>query len=453
MSRDIEGFLEAAAGPPARLDDTGRLWRSARRRRLRDGAALASASTLLVAGLAVYGLPFTVDDGGQGPTDRDEGAQTVCEADEYGCVRIAPGDPITLGTLLVISGENADLGLDSQRGAILAAEARSNEVAGHPIEWKHHDEHCTPEGGSDSSQNLALDPQIIAVVGTSCSSAGEPAAQVLSERGIVLVSPSNTAPHMTARGTRQPFYFRVPHNDRTQGTAMAEFAAGELGAASAATFSDNSPYGETLAREFARSFEAAGGEITAQETIRVGKKNFGAELASIAATQPDLIYFTLFHDEGWRFVVQARMRPELDDVMLAGGDGVLTEEWLRRAQSSAEGVYLTQPDLEFEGAAYEQNLLAPYRERWGEPTVAFHAHAYDATNLVLDAIEAVEFRRDGTTYIPRTALKDAIASTSGYEGLVGELTCSNLGDCNPNAAMQVVKVVNGAFEPVWDQPR
>src|SRR5919106_3431838 len=206
MPRDIENLLEAAAGPPARLDDTRRLWRKGRRRRLRDGVAMASASTLLVVGLAVYGLPFDGDDGAP-PGGGEQATSEVCSEDEFGCVRIQRGDPITLGTLLVISGENADLGLDSQRGAILAAEARGNEVAGHPIEWEHQDDHCSPEGGSDSSQNLALDPQVVAVVGTSCSSAGQTAAPVLSEGGIVLISPSNTAPQMTAREIRSPFYF------------------------------------------------------------------------------------------------------------------------------------------------------------------------------------------------------------------------------------------------------
>jgi branched-chain amino acid transport system substrate-binding protein len=453
MSRDIERLLERAAGAPARLDDTHNLWQKGRRRRLRDFTAIASASSLLVAGLLVYGLPFTVGDGNGPPADRSTEASDLCADDPFGCLRIGAGEAIILGTLLTLSGESADLGTDAQRGAILAAEARGNQVAGHPIEWDHRDDLCTPVGGKEGARDLALEPQVVAVVGTTCSSAGEVAAQILSESGIVIISPSNTAPSVTAPETHQPFYLRTSYNDNVQGAALAEFAIDELGAGSAATISDNSPSGETLAAEFRRSFEEAGGEVTAQGTITVGRRNFQKQLSSIATTQPDLIYFALFHDEGWRFTVQARAMSELKDVVLAGSDWVLTREWLRRAGSSAEGVYLTQPDLEFGGAAYEDNLLTPYRERWGEPTGAFHAHAYDATNLVLDAIEAVAFRDGGDTYIPRTALKNALFSTSGYRGIVGELTCNERGDCNPRPAVQVMRVKNGNLNTVWERPR
>ena len=56
------------------------------------------------------------EDGADG--DQAGGAQATCDADEFGCVEIAEGDPITIGTLLVITGENASLGQDSQNGSV-----------------------------------------------------------------------------------------------------------------------------------------------------------------------------------------------------------------------------------------------------------------------------------------------------------------------------------------------
>ena len=43
-----------------------------------------------------------------------------CDADPFGCVEVGAGEPITIGTLLAISGDVAFLGLDSQHGAELA---------------------------------------------------------------------------------------------------------------------------------------------------------------------------------------------------------------------------------------------------------------------------------------------------------------------------------------------
>ena len=63
-------------------------------------------------------------------------------------------------------------------------------------------------------------------------------------------------------------------------------------------------------------------------------------------------------------------------------------------------VCISGPDLGFENAIYE-TFLAEYQERYGtEPTAAFHAHAYDATNILLAAVEQVaQVGDDGTLLI------------------------------------------------------
>jgi branched-chain amino acid transport system substrate-binding protein len=386
--------------------------------------------------------PSSATSGGAGGN-----AAETCSADPFGCVEVAEGDPITIGTLLVISGENASLGQDSQNGVVIAANMRDNEVAGHPIEFDHQDDLCAAEGGQSGAQALAANESVVGVIGTSCSSAGEPAAQILSESGIVIISPSNTAPSLTAPETHQPFYLRTAHNDEIQGAAMADFASSELQAETAATIHDGSPYAEGLANVFAEQFQ---GEVTAQEAVQVGDRDMRPVLTSIAADTPDLIYYPVFVAEGGAITSQAREISELGDTDLAGADGMLTADWIAAAgERNAEGVYLSGPDLEFSGGFYEEDFLPAYEAEFGETTSVFHAHAFDATNIMLDAIEEVAITEDGATFIPRTALKDAMFSTSGYEGIIGALTCDETGDCNPEASISVSVVENGDFSRIW----
>ena len=404
---------------------------------------------VLLFALMLVAAACAEDEGGDGDGG-GQSAQDVCSADEFGCVEVPEGDPIQLGTLLVISGENASLGLDSQHGAELAAMMRDNEVVGHPIEWQHEDDLCTAEGGQSGGQSLASNEEIAAVIGTSCSSAGVPAAQITSEAGIVLISPSNTAPDLTDPATHQPFYLRTAHNDRIQGAAMADFVANELQLKSAATIHDGSPYAEGLADVFAEEFQAAGGEVTAEEAIQVGDKDMRPVLTSIASDPPEMLYYPVFVAEGGLITSQARETDELSDTELGGADGMLTNDWIEAAgPENAEGVYLSGPDLEYSGGFYEEEFLPAYEKEWGETTSVFHAHAFDAVNMVLDAIEAVAIQEEGTTYIPRTALKDELFSTSGYEGIIGELTCDENGDCNPGASISVSQVRNGKFKRIW----
>jgi branched-chain amino acid transport system substrate-binding protein len=53
-----------------------------------------------------------------------------------------------------------------------------------------------------------------------------------------------------------------------------------------------------------------------------------------------------------------------------------------------------------------------------EPTNVYHAHAFDAANMLLNAVESVAQQgEDGTLIIGRQALRDAVAATAGLKAL------------------------------------
>lgn len=387
-------------------------------------------------------------DGGDGGT----GSAADCDADEFGCIELAEGDPLVMGTALVITGANESLGLDSQYGAEVARGIRP-EIAGHEVEFNHQDDGCSTEGGTAAARALLSEENIAAVIGTSCSSAGIPAAEILSAEGILLVSPSNTAPSLTAPETHEAFYARTAHNDSIQGAAMAQFACEVLGVTTAATIDDGSAYADQLAAVFAEEFPAqCDGEITAEEAISVGDTDFSGVLENIAADSPEFLYFPIFVAEGALITQQARETQGLEDTILGGADGILTPDWLEAAGDAAEGAVLSGPDLAFAGDFYEEEFLPAYTDVSGEETTisVFHAHAFDAYNMLADAIEEVAFTDGGTTYIPRTALRDAFFATEGFEGITGTLTCDENGDC-ADAKISVSEVQDGEFVRIWPE--
>lgn len=405
--------------------------------------ALLSALTLIAAACGD-------ENGNGGAGGGGDDAASICAEDEFGCVEYAEGDPIKLGTLLVISGPNASLGLDSQYGVQIAIDQKG-EVMGHEVTLENQDDGCAAEGGQTGAQALVSQPDIVAVIGTSCSSAAVPAAEILSEQGILLISSSNTAPDLTAPETHQPFYARTAHNDKIQGAAMAQFVAEELNGKSAATIHDGSPYAEGLANVFAETFKSQfDGEIGVEEAIQVGDKDFKPVLTAIGAKAPDFLYYPVFIPEGAAITQQARQTPSLSEADLGGADGMLSPDFVEAAGEASEGMYLSGPSLEFESGFYKDEFLPAYEEKFGEPASVFHAHAFDATNIVFNAIEEVGIEEDGTLYIPRTALKDAVLSTEGYDGITGTLTCNETGDCQPQATMAVNVVKNGEFDAIFE---
>ncbi|MGH2676618.1 MAG: branched-chain amino acid ABC transporter substrate-binding protein, partial [Actinomycetota bacterium] len=357
--------------------------------------AILSAVALLAAACA--------EEAGDG-TDGDAVAE--CPDTEFGCVEVGADEAIRVGSILTISGDTASLGLDSQHGMELALDFRDGtldttpgQVAGHDVEFQHEDGGCSAEGGTAAATLLASDPTIAAVIGTSCSSSALGVADtILSDEGVVLISPSNTSPALTDPATHAPFYSRTAHNDKIQGAAVAQFAAEELGASTAATIHDGSPYADGLQQVFCDVFsEQYGGECTAQEAIQVGDTDFAPLLTSIAADSPEILFYPIFLPEGGLITAQARENPDLADTALAGADGLLTPDFIDSAGAdNAEGVYMSGPSLEFAGAFYEEEFLPAYEEQFGEePTAAFHAHSFDAANIVFDAIESVAVESDG----------------------------------------------------------
>lgn len=391
------------------------------------------------------------------PSTGGGSAAETCAADEFGCVEIADGDPIVLGTALVITGPDASLGLDSQYGAQVAVNLVNADggVLGHDVELNNQDDGCSADGGTSAANLLRSIPEIVAVVGTSCSSAGVPASQILSEAGILIVSPSNTAPSLTAPDSHQPFYMRTAHNDKVQGAAMAEYACTELGVTTAATIYDESPYAEQLQQVFVDNFaEKCGGTTSAQESINSKDTEFSSLLATIATSNdgsaPEFLYYPIFTAAGALITQQAKTTSGLEDTILAGADGLFNPDFLAAAGDAAEGMYLSGPDLDFAGDFYESTFKPEYTNVSGEPEPisVFHAHAFDAVNLILNAARAVAIQEDGVTYIPRTALRDAAFATSNFAGITGTLTCDENGDC-ADPKISVSQVQDGEYVRIW----
>jgi branched-chain amino acid transport system substrate-binding protein len=222
---------------------------------------------------------------------------------------------------------------------------------------------------------------------------------------------------------------RTAHNDTIQGAAMAKYAV-EKGYKNAATIHDGSLYADKLQQVFAEEFKKLGGTVVAQEAVDPNETNMGPMLTRIAAAKPDFIYLPIFIAAGGQITSQAKQNSDLANVQLAGADGIFSPDFLKAAGDASEGFLWSSPDFSAFGSGY-QDFLAKHQAKYGENTLApFHAHAYDAYNLAANAIEKVAVAcPDGSTVIPRTALRDAMIATKDQTGLTGNLTCTATGDC------------------------
>jgi branched-chain amino acid transport system substrate-binding protein len=391
---------------------------------------------------------------------RPSGSAFTPPTDELGLVTIPPGEPIHIAYWGVLSGADSTLGEDSKRGVEIAIDDKGGKVLGRDVRLTTEDALCTPEGGATAAQKLAADTTLVGLIGSSCSDETVGGIKALTEAGLTTISPSNTRPALTDpnRGPEYAGYLRTAHSDAFQGKAVAEFVFNELKLTTAATIHDGSAYAEALQQVFADEFVKLGGTITVQEAVSKGQTDMGPVLTAVAATNPQALYDPIFIAEGGFIWAQARDVPGLENTVLIGSDGMFSADFIKAAGPNAENQYLSSPDFTAFQAGYADFLAKHTAKYGGNPLSIFHAHAYDAANILFNALEKVAVTGpDGTIYVPKKALRDAIYATKDHKGITGTLSCSPSGDCGAPiiAVYQITaREVGGEWppeKPVWPQ--
>lgn len=383
-------------------------------------------------------------------------------ADELGCVVIAPDEKIVFGGILRLSGPRPWTGEVARKAFHLARLTREGMLLNREIEFVAEDSACTEEGGREAARRTVANPSIVGVIGTNCSIAAKGALPVISEAGLLMISPSNSSPFLTnadrdAGGLYQPGYFRTSHNDLFQGALSAQFAAVSLGVSTVATIDDGDPYTMGLASAMADTFISLGGEVVLRGVISKGATDMSEALNAIAESGADLVYFPLFAPEAILLAQQAVEASGLEDTIMMTADAAYSTYFAQNAGEAAIGVYVAAPYVS--GDAYEA-----FVETWKRdideagPTGGFHAHGYDAANLLLDAVAAVATERaDGTLVIGRAALRGALSALEDYDGLTGALTCQDespyAGDCATGEALAIFQLSAAeVYEGNWPPP-
>jgi len=364
--------------------------------------------------------------------------------DPLGVVQIPAGEPLHIAYWGVLSGADSSLGEDSKQGVEVAIDDLGGKFKGRDIRLTTEDGLCTPDGGATAAQKLAADSTIVGLIGSSCSDETVGGIASLTAAGLTTISPSNTRPALSAPDRDKTYagYLRTAHSDAFQGKAAAEFVYNELKLTKAATIHDGSGYAEALQGVFADEFVKLGGTIVAQEAVAKDATDMRPVLTTISAAGPEFFYYPVFVAVGGYVTDQIRDVAGLENVYLAGSDGIFTADLLKGGGANTLGMYLSSPDFSAFTGDYA-GFIEKHTAKYGGATLStFHAHAYDAANILFAALEQVAVvEADGTIYVPRQALRDAIYATKDFAGVTGNLSCSASGDCGA-PVIAVYEIVN-----------
>ena len=338
---------------------------------------------------------------------------------------------IKIGGVAPATGEAATFGASTKNGFDMAVAEWNAKggVMGKQVKMSFADDKGDPAEAATVWTKLIEQDKVSAVVGTvmsKCSLAGAPISQAAK---IPMISTSSTNPKVTLVGN---YIFRVCFIDPFQGTVGAKFAFDDLKAKKAACLFDvGNDYTKGLSEFFKTKFTALGGEVVGFEGHATGTSDFKAQLTKVLAAKPDVLYVSDYYSDVAIIAKQAR---ELGfKGPMVGGDGWDSPKLVEIAGPAIEGCYFTNHYAKEDKSPIVQEFVKKYTDKYKASPDALAALAYDATNIMLDAIN-----RAGST--DGTAIQGALVKTD-LKVVTGQVKFD--ADRNPVKSAVIIELKGG----------
>ena len=340
------------------------------------------------------------------------------------------GDKVRIGVFMSTTGSTANFGISSVNGIKMAADEinAAGGINGKQVELLVQDDRSDASEAATIVTKFVTQDQVHAVIGEVASSRSIAAAPIAQNAKIPMLTPSSTNPEVTKKGD---FIFRSCFIDPYQGAAIAQFAAKTLGAKTAAIMVDRkNDYSTGLEKVINETFAKFGGKIVATQSYQEGDQDFNAQLTSLKGSNPEVIFVPGYYNDVGLIAKQARDKGIT--VPLIGGDGWDSEQLYKIGGTALNGSYFTNHYSPFDTDPRVVKFVNDYKKLYNSTPDALAATAYDAANIMFDAIKR-------SKSLSGTDIRDALAATNAFPGVTGTVTFNQQRDAVKPIVMIEIK--------------
>ena len=340
------------------------------------------------------------------------------------------GDKVRIGVFMSTTGSTANFGISSVNGIKMAADEinAAGGINGKQVELLVQDDRSDASEAATIVTKFVTQDQVHAVIGEVASSRSIAAAPIAQNAKIPMLTPSSTNPEVTKKGD---FIFRSCFIDPYQGAAIAQFAAKTLGAKSAAIMVDRkNDYSTGLEKVIDETFAKFGGKIVATQSYQEGDQDFNAQLTSLKGANPEVIFVPGYYNDVGLIAKQARDKGIM--VPLIGGDGWDSEQLYKIGGTALNGSYFTNHYSPFDTDPKVVKFVKDYKARYNSTPDALAATAYDAANIMFDAIKR-------SKSLSGPDIRDALQATQAFPGVTGTVTFNQQRDAVKPIVMIEIK--------------
>ncbi|MBV9107145.1 MAG: ABC transporter substrate-binding protein [Verrucomicrobia bacterium] len=339
-------------------------------------------------------------------------------------------EAVKIGEVNPMTGAIGRYGMTCHQGIQLAIDQANSSggVLGKKIDLLTEDNQSQPGQTSTIVRKFVAQDKVIAIIGDLTSSATLEGGPIAQAAKIPMVTPLATNPKVTEIGD---YIFRICFIDEFQGRVMARFALENLKSKKAGILTDTKQdYSVGLSGFFKGAFVNGSGEVVREQSYSSGDTDFRAQLTSIKAAGPDVVFLPGYYPEVGIILKEARQLGIT--VPFLGCEAWDSPTLIQVAGKAADGCYFSNQFSADDPNPAVREFTKVYRDRFGSLPDNFAALGYDAANVVLDAIN----RAKSTDSI---ALRDAIARTKDFPGVSGHITIDAQRNASKPAVILAIK--------------
>lgn len=310
--------------------------------------------------------------------------------------------PYKIGFVGAFSGAYAVLGINERQGAALAIEqANASGMYDFKITLDAQDSQGDPTQAKLPASTLIADPNVVAVMGPAFSGESE----AVNPNFCGASPPMPTVTPSASRSTLQDHgwkcWHRIIPNDNVEGSQGADWLA-RTGAHKVFVLDDASPYGQGVAKTMVSELKTKGVTVETGSMPAATTKNYDPIANTIINSGSDAVFYGGFDVE------TALLAKSLKGAGFHGkevtGNGSRSSTFTKNAGAAGDGWYFTCGCQDATKAPSAKQFAADYKKRWGEDPSTYSPEAFDAANLLIDAISKAESSGSVTRTSVLTAL-------------------------------------------------
>lgn len=350
--------------------------------------------------------------------------------------------PYVIGAIFSTTGDNAPLGVPERDTVEMVAKQlnASGGIGGHPVKVVFYDDTGKPDQAVRACQDLLSNKDVVAIIGPTLTGPSLAIATMCDGAKMPLLS---CAASVKIVQPVKPFVFKTAQTDSQAVAKLIDYLK-KSRIKTIGFINDANAFGASGREQWLKLSVPAGIKTVDMESFNSADTDMTAQLTQIRAAKPQAVI--CWGTNPGPAIVAKNMRTLGMKQPLLMSHGVSNMEFIRLAGKAAEGVVFPSGKIivasQIPASDPQKPVLmkysADYQKAYKKSASHFGGHAWDAFQLVVDAVKKV-----GPNH---AKIRSAIESRKGFVGIDGVFNFSRT-DHNglDKNAFALVMIKNGKW--------